>query len=364
MTRAMPIPSWHRKGAGLRAGASLLAAIVVCASTAAHAHDPGTDRLPGDAGWRLGSAAAIVLPAADDRWPAAAWPGVLIDGNAPRDQRRGLRLEHATLDLATRLNARWGGQLVVGWHDRESAHLEAASVHGFWPWRDGEIDVAMGRDTVRMGPVLDGAGHFDRFSLAPLAQRAVLNGPWIDDGWSVTWRRPEADGLRAVSAGLWRGRAFPGGTGGPAFPTLHLHAGWGHLDAHVSAARLQVRGRGASAMSAGSTGHSHTALDCAASLQQRVCFDGDVDVLGTRVQWEPDHGLWTLSLAALARRERGTLYSTSGDALHRTLTNLCGYPVSIRITIRRATRTTRVKPQLSLVPTTSAGGPHVAPRVA
>lgn len=52
------------------------------------------------------------------------------------------------------------------------------------------------------------------------------------------------------------------------------------------------------------------------------------------------------------------------DALHRTLTNLCGYPVNIRITVRRATRTAPVKPQLSLVSATPSGRPQAAPRVA
>ena len=209
---------------------------------------------------------------------------------------------------------RFGVHLAAGWHDRDGAHVEAATLRSRFALGGDELDVRLGRDTVRMGAVIDGAGHFDRFSQPPLAKRAALNDQWIDDGLAVTWRRNDADGLRAVEAGLWRGRVFPGGPDGPLVPSLHVHAGWGHVDAHLAAARFRPEGRGAAAQSAGSTGHVHGTLDCTTSLQQRVCFDGTVDVLGGSLQWEPDRGDWTFALAALARRERGSLYSTSGDA--------------------------------------------------
>lgn len=307
----------HARTAALVAAATLS----VLAAVPAHAHEPGADALPGTPGWRLGAAAAALAPHADARWPTAAWPGVLINGNAPRDQRDGLRLEHATLDLAARLDAgaaRLGAHVAVGWHDREAAHTEAARLLAELPWRGGWLAATLGRDTVRMGAVIDGAGHFDRFSQPPLAKRAVLNEQWLDDGASLAWRPGEEDGLRAVEAGVWRGRAFPGGPDGSAVPTLHVHAGWGHVDLHVAAAHLQPEGRGAAAQSAGAVGHVHGSLDCRASLQQKVCFDGDVDVLGASVQWEPGGGDWTLALAGLGRRERGSLYSTSGDAAWRS----------------------------------------------
>lgn len=300
---------------------AILALTLMLVSTAAQAHEPGADVLPEAPGWQLGGALAVVLPAADQRWPAANWPGVLVQGSAPPDQRRGLRLEHATLDLAARLNPWFGVQLAAGWHDRDDAHLEAAQLQGRLPAWGGELSAVLGRDTVRLGAVIDGAGHFDRFSQPPLAQRAVFDGPWVDDGLRVGWRRgpgadPDADvnGLRGVEIGLWRGRAFPGGASGPAVPSVHLHAGWGHLDAHLGLARFEPEARGAAAVSLGQTGHVHGALDCRRSLQQRVCFDGRADVLGASLQWEPEPGDWTLALAGLLRRERGTLYATSGSA--------------------------------------------------
>lgn len=294
------------------------APLLALAAAGALAHEPGADALPETDGYRVGASVAGVLPAANERWPVAAWPGALITGSAPPDQRRGLRLEHATLDLATRLNERWGAHLAAGWHDRDAAHVEAASLQHRFALGDGDLQVRAGRDTVRLGSVIDSAGHFDRFSQPPLAKRAVLNDQWIDDGLSIAWRRADADGIRALEGGLWRGRVFPGGASGPAVPSVHLHAGWGHVDIHLMAARFQPRGRGAAAQSLGSVGHVHGALDCSASLQQRVCFDGNVDVMGGSVQWEPARGDWTFALAGLARREQGSLVSTSGDAALRS----------------------------------------------
>jgi hypothetical protein len=297
-----------------RALAWLVAALGALSAQLVQAHEPGSDALPETPGWQAGAAVALVAPKADDRWPAAAWPGVLINGSAPRDQRGGLRLEHGTLELAARIDRRFGVHVAAGWHDREQVHTEAANLQARFDRTGDEIEMRLGRDTVRMGAVIDGAGHFDRFSQPPLAKRAVLNDQWIDDGFALAWRRPDADGLRALEAGLWRGRAFPGGPAGPAVPSLHLHAGWGHLDAHLAAAHFQPEARGAAAQSLGTTGHVHGSLDCRVSLQQRVCFDGTVDVVGGSLQWEPAQGDWSVALAGLWRHDKGSLYATSGDA--------------------------------------------------
>lgn len=300
-----------------RAALGGLLCAAALAGSLAQAHEPGAQALPDTPGWQAGAALSAVLPKADEPWPVAAWPGVLVNGSAARDQRGGLRLEHATLDMAARLNRHLGAQWSLGWHDRDAAHIEAAQLQADMPWRDGHLVARLGRDTVRMGAVIDGAGHFDRFSQPPLAKRAVLNDQWIDDGLAVAWRRTEADGLRGIEAGLWRGRVFPGGAAGPAVPSMHLHAGWGHLDAHLTAAHFEPEGRGAAARSLGSTGHVHGALDCRSSLQQRVCVDGRVDVLGASLQWAPDGEVWSVAVAGLLRHERGSIYSTSGDALYR-----------------------------------------------
>lgn len=239
-------------------------------------------------------------------------------GSTARDQRKGLRLEHGTLDLAARIDRRFGARLAVGWHDRDKAHTEAALIQGSLPIGDDELQIRVGRDRVRHGVVIDGAGHFDVFSLPPLATRAVLNDQWIDDGIVLAWRRGDADGLRAAELGAWRGRAFPGGAQGAVAPTLHLQGGWGRFDAHVSYAHLQPRGRGAAALALGNTGHAHGSLDCRLSLQQRVCFDGAVDVASASLQWEPDASPWSFAAAGLVKRERGTLYSTSAEAAMRS----------------------------------------------
>lgn len=299
-------------------GCALAAGIAACLSTGlASAHEPGADAVPDGPGWRVGAAAAVVAVDARQPWPTPQWPGVLVYGSAPRDQRDGLRLEHATLDAAARLSDRWGGHVALGLHDRDRAHVEAARLQARWLRDDDQFELGLGRDTVRMGTAIDGAGHFDLFSQAPLAKQAVLNSMWVDDGATLVWRQPAERGLRAVEVGLWRGQAFPGGPRGKAAPSLHLHGGWGHLDAHVFAARLQPEGRGAAVMSAGASGHLHSSPDCQASLRQLVCFDGRVDVLGASLQWAPQDMPLSLSLAGLARRERGALYSLSGDADYR-----------------------------------------------
>lgn len=308
--RDMPIRSQRTE----HTRACLLSLLGALSTIGAQAHEPGAEALPDSPGWQAGASIAVVAPKADDRWPAAAWPGVLVNGSAPRDQRHGLRLEHGTLELAARLDRRFGVQLAAGWHDREPVHAEAANLQARFELGDDEVEARLGRETVRMGAVIDGAGHFDRFSQPPLAKRAVLNDQWIDDGFALAWRRPSAEGLRALEAGLWRGRSFPGGPAGPSVPSLHLHAGWGELGAHLSAARFRPEARGAAARSLGTTGHVHGSLDCRASVQQRVCFDGTTDVVGASVQWEPAQGRWSVALAGLWRRDQGSLYASSGDA--------------------------------------------------
>ena len=303
--------SWRAEAAGRRR-AIVLVASLACA--AARSHELGASAFPELPGWRAGAAVALVAPAADERWPAAYWPGVLVNGSAPRDQRGGLRLEHATLDLAARLDARFAAHVAVGWHDRDSAYVEAARLQGRFSAGPDEVEFVLGRDTVSMGAAIDRAGHFDRFSLPPLAKRAIVNDQWIDDGLRMAWRRNVEDGVRAVELGYWRGQAFPGGPG----PTLHMNAGWGDLDVDLSLAHLEPQGRGAAAQSAGSSGHVHGNLDCSQSLQQRVCFDGRVDVIGGSVQWQPEAGAWSFGLAGMAKRERGELYSLSGDADYRS----------------------------------------------
>ena len=296
------------------------AAVGLCslwAGLAAWAHEPGADALPDTPGWRLGVAAALVLPQADERWPTAGWAGVLVDGTAPPDQRHGLRLEHGTLGLATRFApvAGWqpGVHLAWGWHDRDSAHVEAALVELRRPWGADQLTLGLGRDTVRLRGVIDGAGHFDHFSTPPLAQRAVLNGQWLDTGAWARWQRDGADGVRAAELGLWRGNDFPGGPGGGVAPSAHLHLGWGHWDAHLGGAALRTDGRGTALQRVGSTGHLHGSLDCRSTLAQRVCFQGRVQVLAASLAWASDDETWSLAAAGLARRDDGQLFSTNGD---------------------------------------------------
>jgi hypothetical protein len=304
----MPIRS-HRTDP--RAVAALLLALA-CGRAAAH--DVAADPLPGTPGWRFDGAAAVVLPTATARWPTAAWPGVLTTGIAPRDQTGAPRLEHATLGVAVLLERSIGARLAIGWHDRESAHVESATVIGRVPLGPDRLEARAGRDRVRLGDAIDQAGHYDRFSQTPLALRGVLDDRWIDDGVVLAWRRAAHDGLREAELGAWRGRAFPGAAAGAPVPTVRIRFGWDPFDVQLGAARLRPEGRGAAARSAGSVGHAHGTLDCRETLQQRTCFDGTTDVLAASLRWAPDALPWSVTLAGLSRRERGAFHSASGYA--------------------------------------------------
>jgi hypothetical protein len=309
-----------------------LGAIALLLAVAAGAHESADEALPAADGWRLGAAAARQAADASARWPLASRPGVLLQGSAPREQRGRLVLAHAEVSLAAR-RGRSGAVLAVGLHDRDSAHVETAALSHEGPAFGGQWRAVLGRDTVPFGPVLDGAGasalsgSTSGFGQRPLALHAATDGGWIDDGLRLGWQAAppldEATGLelRGLEAGLWRGRAFPGGPAGPAAPTLHLHLGWGHVDLHLGAARLQPQARGAAVALAGNEGHLHGPPDCREGLAQKVCFDGRVALWLASLEWSPEHGAWrdlSLAVGAVRRAEDGLLYASGGEASLRS----------------------------------------------
>lgn len=314
----MPTRSPPSKRLPLRNALFVLAS-VLCASSAL-AHEPGSELIPEVRGWRIDAAAALRATESDGRWPVATLPGTPGLGVAPRRADGDLRLEHATLGAALRLNARFGAQWVVGQHDRDKPHTESALLQARWALGADMLALNLGRDTVRMGATLDSAGHFDRFSQAPLAKRGVLDDQWIDDGLTLRWQRDVERGLRTLEAGLWRGRSFPGGPAGAPVPTLRAHGGWDHWDLQLFASHLEPEARGSAMQGAGAEGHLHGSLDCRASLAQRVCFDGRSEILGASLRWDRDDGALSASLAGLLRHERGALYSLSSTADYRATT--------------------------------------------
>lgn len=321
----MRTPSWRAEAA-----AGLLA-LLVAAVGPVLAHDGAPDSGPGAAhaslpasdGWRLGAELGLHWADADGRYPLASRPGVLLQGSAPREQRRRLALEHATLALGARRGA-LGAVLALGGHDGDEPHVEAATVQFEATAGPGLWQLALGRDTVGYGPVIDGAGHGGDFAQRPLALHAATDGPWIDDGLRLGWQaasEEEGPALRGAAAGLWRGRVFPGGPAGPAAPSLHLHLGWGGADLHLGAARLEPRARGAAVAQAGQEGHLHGPPDCREGLAQKVCFDGRVQLWLASLAWRPDAGSWRplgLALGAVRRAEDGLLYARGGGAALRS----------------------------------------------
>ena len=305
-----------------------LAAALWSGVPSAWAH--GEQRLPDGPGWRVEAAAAVVAAHADGRWPAADPPGVLVTGTRVPDRTGGLRLEHGLLALGWRaqpalldgLLERMPGamgndglalRLVAAWHDRDAVHLEAAGLVLPLALDAGHLTLALGREAVPMGPVIDAAGHLDLYGQPTLAQHATVDDAWIDDGLRLRWDHDARRGPRTLQAGLWRSRAFPGGPAGPAAPSVQAQAGWDDWTLDLFAARLTPEARGAAARTAGATGHVHGSLDCRRSLQQRVCFDGRSSLAAASLAWQPAGRPWQAATALMWREEQGALYSRDAE---------------------------------------------------
>ena len=198
--RASPTPS--RRVEARRCAAACALALLAWAPL--HAHELTADPLPDLPGWRVGAAVAVTAIGAGDPIPSPTLPGILDTGQTAPDQR-GLKLEHATLAGAIRLNDWLGASLAVGWHIGENVHVEAAWLQARRFDDAGQWLLGGGINKVPMGAVLTSAGDYGRFSLTPLVKRASLNTDWYDEGGVLAWRG-DADGLlREVDLGLWRG---------------------------------------------------------------------------------------------------------------------------------------------------------------
>lgn len=301
----------------------LLAALIpLAASAAVQAHTPGDEALPQQPGWRLGLAAAVAAVEADGPVPAAQIDGQTTVGDTPGDVRREA-LDHATLELAWRPEARLGLHLAVGRHGADPTHIESAWV-SLRPAADSGWRLGLGRNRVPLGAVLGGAGHADRFLQTPLVTRAAFHGDWIEEGANLAWRAAPAAGplgLDGVDFGLWRAERFPGGDGASPAPVLHLQGGPAELRWDVVAAWLRPEARGSFARPAAGlpgVGHSHGLPDCSGSLREVICFDGTVRLLGGSLQWRPAAlPGWRFAAAGLHREEDGDLFGRNGDTRYR-----------------------------------------------
>ncbi|GLS04425.1 hypothetical protein GCM10007860_15720 [Chitiniphilus shinanonensis] len=302
----------------IRSAASGLLALL---ALGAQAHDSGEAAIPSWPSWRFGAALAGEYLDADPPYPAPTLPGIL--GNGSRyDDRRGWRLEHATLELAARLTPAFGGHAAVGWHDDGKAHVEEAWFEGNFPLDHTDLAFGAGRDTLPIGAVIERGGHFDRFLTMPLAKRALFDGDWQEGGVNLRWLRSSDEPwpwLRRVDLGMWRSDAFPGDGGDRLFPMLRLGFGRETLLVDAFYAHLEPQARGAFAQGSGA-GHVHGSPDCSGTLAQRVCFDGTVDLAGLSGNWATPLPSLALSGALLARREAGSLAAQNGDTRYRGTT--------------------------------------------
>lgn len=344
-------------------------AVLLCTGLA-QAHEDEHNGPPLQPGWQVGGGVALNVAAAQDAWPVSRHEGVLLTGQTARDRRNELSLEHATVGAAARFTPWLAAQFSLGMHDRDQAHVEVARVEASgqaWGqlWR-----LRAGRQSPSLGGAVDGAGHFDNFAQAPLAKQAVFNETWIDDGLTLQWQQAEERGLQALEAGVWRGRAFPGGPHGPVSPSLKATGVWDHWTGHLFGAWLQPQGRGAAAVGLGTVGHTHGVPDCRQTVANLACFDGQAQVFGASLSSGSDDERWAYSAAGLWRRERGALYSQTGTAAYEGDTTGLWADVSLRwrpdLTVamraeRLASQHTLNGPGASLV--SAAAGLTAAPTV-
>ncbi|MFO1251799.1 MAG: hypothetical protein U1E77_11860 [Inhella sp.] len=302
----MPTPSPKRLERPAALGLGLLLGLACVWAPRAHAHGEALLQ----PGWRVEAGVDLQAVQARYPWPQPL-PGVLLLGDTPTRQDGRLRLGHGVLGAQARSEGGWGAELALELHQNDSPRLEQAALS--WQtqaWSGQDLRVVAGRQRLRWGPLIDGAGHLDALSSLPLTKRAVLNERWSEDGLSLFWR-PASIELQ-VQAGLWAGREFPAAPAGAWMPSLQAEGRWGDwaLEAFVTQAR--PRGRGAALQGVAGSGHRHGALDCRQTLAQRVCFDGDSRLAGAALAWQ--QGPWRFSAAGLLRDEQGRLYSTNGAA--------------------------------------------------
>lgn len=314
-TPSSPTPSRRRSERRWRE--VLVAAGVLLTVAQVRAHGEADDALPPEPGLTWDAALALRSLDAGRVLPSTRLDGYLLQGDAGADPQGG-QLEHGALGLAARFNRTWGARWVVSQHGSETPETEEAWVQARHDADNGDAwRLSAGRQRPAMGAVLAGAGHFDRFGLIPLAQRAALDHHWVDDGVQLSWRR-EGDVVWSADLGVWRGRGFPGSADGAAAPSLHL--GWGQGPWQVDAlwAGFRPRGRGAAVTTVAD--HTHGAPVCDASFTEVVCFSGDATVAGGSLRWS---GLaaeaplpFTLTAAAWLREDRGSLASANGLATY------------------------------------------------
>lgn len=303
---------------------TLVTYLLICLAWPALAHEQANDADTLGAGIRLNMALAMSYAKSDAAWPSPRLSGLLGSGQTPAD-RRQWALEHGTVGVDITPVRPLTLQLAWGWHDQDPVHVEAAWLQTTWPSHEATWQVGVGRKAIPMGPVLSQGGHLDRFAAMPLAKRVVLDDDWIDDGATLTWRKPtdHSQGQRfrfdALTLGMWQAQDFPGGTGAKIAPSLHVAMSlWSlHVDAFGISVRPTARG---SYSQNDRAAHTHDTPDCSRSLVGIFCFDGRSEVGGISVVWPSALPNVQLQAGGLLRRDRGLLYSLNGQASYRGTT--------------------------------------------
>lgn len=283
---------------------------------AALAHGDATPVIPPEArGW-FDASASLSIVSADDRWPAASLTGVLGDGSSEPDRRSRGWLDEAAIGAGLRLTPGLAAYAALGWHGRDPAHVEALKLVAEGSADDGLVPtLTLGRDGVPLGEVIATGTLSEAIAGPALAVRAVFGERPVDDGVQARWQSTGRAG--ALSLGLWRGRAFPGGGGTKPVPSLLVETAGGPVEIGVFAAHFDVDGRGALTQTVALDRHLHGAPDCRVTVADLLCFSGRSTVLGLSGRTGLDaERRFVLTAALLARLESGTLSSRSGEAAY------------------------------------------------
>ncbi len=245
---------------------------------------------------------------ASDAWPVPRLPGVLEAGS-PREDARGEALSYLEFGLTSPLPLGLNGELKVAKHG-ESAdfELESAWIAGDMAMQQRTLTYKLGRQLLPLGLLNQEHSHAWAFGAAPIALRAAINDTWQADGLRADLDL--ADGI-SLGMGIWRNEGFPGAPSDkPQVGTLR--AGWLGDAWQVEVSYAHARADGRALTTLGSGGHSHSLPSCGTLDANRVCFEGDVDLLGLAARWSPGDKPWWIAGEWHAKQDQGRLDSLLG----------------------------------------------------
>lgn len=313
LTTHQPTPRTHRHPASRRKPwlqATLLGSSLLCAYNI-HAHDGElhtTDATESTPGLSMSLGAGLRYITADNPFPTPRIDGILGAGSPLDDQRHG-DLDYAELGMHARFTPQTEAAMRITRHglDNGSTDLEALWLEARAP--DWGLAGRAGRQQVPIGFENMIHSHARTFGIAPMAMRADINDEWLADGLRVNVDLPAKFSL---GGGLWNNQAYPGSdSDGVNLATASLT--WYGNPWQVQLAYANADADGRALLTTGQGGHSHTTPSCSgAPTNDRVCFDGRVNLVVLAARWQPENIPWWFGGEYWYKHESGTLDSVYG----------------------------------------------------